>query len=220
MYLQNNGKPYSITIDKQKCIDWYESDGKRKVVEIIWPRRESLEGPEAKEKRMVKELGIAPSQKALLYYASDARIEPGKPEEVASGRPLGKPKIMYEDKTFIVTHYPHVINYFAGGKFEEGSSYNIPVAGSDWAKKLGADFVKVENDTHAELIMKTFHFIDEVNEDGKIIKSNPWREKEDNKPVEGNMPKDLLEFDVDQAPRKSAIAKRAKLTKDENMETT
>ena len=218
-YLINNAKPQLITVDKQKCLEWFESDGKRKIIEIAWAGRENLDGPERKELTLLKELGLekATSQKVITYYDRDAIITPGKPLEVSSGRPLGRPKVVYADDTFTVSNYPHIIDYVCGKNAEGIATYTLPVKGSELAKKLGSDMVLVVYDCHAELLLKTFHFLVLTDEQG-VSKGNKYRKAENNNPVEGNIPPNMIEFDVNHAPRKGKIENRSTLTRSDTLD--
>ena len=92
-----------------------------------------------------------------------------------------------------------------------GRKYNIPVAGSEWAKKT-SDITMIENNADAERLLKTYHFLVECDANGEVGE-NKYR-KEDNAQVVGKIP-ETIDIPIEKAPRKDSIQKRSSLTRTE-----
>ncbi len=159
-YLKNNARPRTITIYKQRFTDYLDEDGNKWNLKIIC-QREHNDDDEVKE---LKKFMVADDEKVIIF-TKNGRIQERKTYPV--------------DNTFEVENYPHVIEVHCGlSKFDE-RIYSIYVGGI--TEILRADDI--------EIIMKLYHFIDEVDEKGAVIRKNPYLSKDWNKKMVVDMAK-------------------------------
>jgi len=188
-YLINNGKPFQKTIYNQRYDSWMENPKNtyRKIVETIILNRDGglgieNEGKSGEEPEKAKQLGLMETDKAWIYYEDDGR----KVSEIfKNGRILQKKTITHIDDSFTVTCYPHVSNVVLGasGTFTEKRKYTI----------LCGKVAEVETDRDVDILMKQFHFLDECNQKGEVIRKNKFR-NETTEEIKGQMPRDFGEL--------------------------
>lgn len=163
-YLKNNAEPQTLTIYNQRSIEYYEEAQKGKFVkrriDIAMHRegRSFIKNDPVRDPHRIDEFAIKHNlskfNKLLIHYKNDRFVQgPNNPDL--------KPVSF----SFTVVHYPHIVGFKRGEGIEDEREYNL----------LVGEVVKVENDFDAEDIIKTYHFVDEVNEKGEIIMENPYR---------------------------------------------
>lgn len=153
-YLRNDGDPKRELIDIQRHWHWMDEKGKKRVIEIIMRRDES----DAREKRLADQLRLTVGEKAVLYFQPDGSIVK---------------KVLDENQTFTVENWPHILGVVYGdgeGELSKRRRYRI----------LVGEIVKITNEKDYNKLWKTFGFLNEVDEDGKIIRENVFEEEKKN----------------------------------------
>ena len=201
-YLKNNGQPYKIILNRQTKVGYTNKEGQRKEVRIVFwrdPNTKSIENTEAQE------IMIPKDKKAILWYKieHDPRAVGGirKTEENEERKLLGY--------TLPIWDFPHVIGFTVGESHKDERIYNVMIG----------DTVEIENDDDAEELLKTFHFVDEVDKDGNIlenehkktgamVKGNPYKSYDNRKVDIRRAPLAYDELSRDAAPRANPLDKR------------
>ena len=146
--LKNNGQPSAITIYSQRFIDYMGPAHKGKFdsfhIIIGMVREESID-------HEVEKFRIGEDEKVIIHHKNGE---------------YQRREIVPIDKSFVVTHYPHIVNFKVGLNQYNERRYNV----------LRGQTAQIENDDDADIIFKTFSFVDEVNEKGEIIRENRWQE--------------------------------------------
>lgn len=151
-YLKNNARPRTITVYKQRFTDYLDEDGNKFNIKIIC-KREHNDDEEVKE---LKKFMVADDEKVIIY-TKNGKIQERKTYPI--------------DNSFEVMNYPHIIEVHCGlNKFDE-RIYSIYVG----------SITEISRADDVETIMKLYHFIDEVDEKGTVIRKNPYLSKDWNK---------------------------------------
>ena len=180
-YLKNVGDPSSVLVDVQRHVWWVDKDAKKRVVEIVVRDREGQQ-PGSRELNLAEQLRLTSGEKAILYFQPDGSINK---------------KILDINHTFEVVNYPHVLGVvFSDGadEFTKKRRYNI----------LVGEVAKITNQKDFERLWKSHGFLDEVDEEGNVIRENAYTINRKNPPkkVIGSMPtkfEQMSEKDVQNA---------------------
>lgn len=165
-YLRNNGQPAVKTIYMQRYDSWKQKDGTRRIVEVVIANRNGAqEGND--ESLKASQLRLTDFQKAIIYYEDDGRI----PAEIYRDGHVFKTELRDVDFSMTVEDYPHILKYTLGapGQMGEKRRYTI----------MAGEFAEVNNAMDKDYLLKVFHFLDECDERGKIVRENPNRRRSD-----------------------------------------
>ena len=171
-YLINNSKPETIIVNQQREIEYFtESKNGKFIRHRLWiamhpvgARSDNSLDEKNKIDQYVIRYNLPPQEKLIINYKSDGFV---KDYRYTSEQ---RRDVNY---TFPVEHYKHIVDFRIGNDITNQRRYDLLV---------GA-ITKVENDLDAETIMKQYGFVDECNEKGETIKSNPIMDKIDKEPM-------------------------------------
>ncbi len=173
--LVNNATPYAITIYQNQIYSYFTKADRGKfweyrvLVAMKRPELDTLEKPDNLETNenlkwirntfIQYDKGLGALEKIFIRFR----------RENAKG---GINDFKYVDEkrvgvsgSYTVLHYPHVIGFKRGTSMRDEKEYNILV-NSDGSKLAPT---KIENDAHADDLLETFGFVDEVDEKGVIV---------------------------------------------------
>lgn len=215
-YLKNNGTPSRITINQQVKVGYLNKKGEKKEIRVIMWRETANEAVENNEAR---EIALPRDKKAIMRY----QLKPDRTsidgwrrvpdEDVEERRPLGW--------TQDILNYPHIINFGCGTSAADIGTYNI----------LVGQIAEIENGDDAEEILKSAHFVDEIDpktqepievisqaygHKGDKALGNPYRVFPSPRADVTKSPLNYVDVPESEAPRVSSIEERVtKITKAE-----
>lgn len=198
-YLKNNGKPSKFTVNEQTKVGYVNKAGERKEIRIVMWRDPNIKAVENIE---AQELMLSKTKKAILRYK--IRPDGRREEEDDSRKDVGYSQV--------ITNFPHILKYTCGTSFKDEREYNIMVG----------EIAEIENHDDAERVLKTFHFVDEVDQKGEVVevicqsyghkgekvKGNPYRVLPSQRPDMTKAPVRYEEVGEEAAPRANPISKR------------
>lgn len=189
-YLKNNGQPSSVLVDIQRHVSWWDKQGKQRMIEVILPNRES-NNPKDDEKKKAEQLKLVDGEKALLYFQPTGDIVK---------------KVVDSNFTFTVFDYPHLKGVVMGegsGLMSKKRKYNC----------LVDQILKVTNSRDFEQLWRTYQFLDEVDEEGNIIRENLYTKNLKNPPKKSDkpMPQSFGQLDEKQIPMATKDFKRSEM---------
>ena len=180
-YLKNNSKPQKITVRQQRKIEYFGPAVKGRFTRhLLYIAMHPVgfrsggellkDDPDGIDQKVLRE-NLPMNEKIIISHkgenlnssAFDVRDYRYTSEQ---RRPL--------NYTFDVEHYSHIVGFPLGADRMDERRYTL----------LVGDIVKFESDGDADEIMQRYPFVDEVNEKGEIIKSNPYMDKIDKEPMD------------------------------------
>ena len=170
-YLKHCGEPQEITITEQRFTNFRgeAEDGKfHSYKVVVGMHRSDNRDPDPEH----FELKLANNQKVVILYED--------------GEVLDK-KVYPVEMPLTITDYPHIVKFPVGKDKWDAKKYTI----------LCGETVKVENPLHADLLFKRFGFLDKVDEDGKVVHRNRYRDDK----KEAEYLKDHRETDLNKIPK-------------------
>jgi len=187
MYLlRNNARPRTITVNIQRLTDYLDENGDKWEVKVSCHRDKEEYYISPEEASELKRFVVGEDEKLMVWYKN--------------GRIHSK-QIVPIGNSYEVENYPHVLDFHCGtNKFDE-RIYNCYVGGA----------CEVSRQDDKEYILKTFHFLDEVDEKGSVIKKNPYLSKDWNKKMDvdlNRIPTRYEEMSQDSIPRQNPRSER------------
>lgn len=209
-YLKNNGVPSKINIYVQGIVKYFNKEGEHKMIRLIkWGNPDNETDESNKEAR---ELMIPKNKKAVIYHS----FKNGRwVEDNEERRDVGY--------SFIVWNFPHVLDIPVGNSARDERRYSIKVG----------EIAEVENEEDADQLMRTYWFLDEVDQQGHTLKvrskvrghegimvdGNAYRGFESKRADLSQAPRHYDEFDPKLAPRKTSMDQRVnRILYDETLE--
>uniref|UniRef100_A0A6M3IRA5 Uncharacterized protein n=1 Tax=viral metagenome TaxID=1070528 RepID=A0A6M3IRA5_9ZZZZ len=179
-YLKNNARPRNITINIQRLTDYLDEDGNKWEVKVSCHRdkEEYYIGPEEAED--LKRFVVGEDEKLMIWYKN--------------GR-IGSKQIVPIGNTYEVENYPHILDFHCGTNKYDERIYNCYVGG----------LCEIARADDKEAMLKIYHFVDEVDEKGGVIRKNPYLSKNWNQKMVVDMNKipRMEEVSPDLMPRQT-----------------
>jgi hypothetical protein len=191
-YLKNSAKPIKITIVEEPFTSYLSKDGNRCDVIVIMHRKDGEQVLLEKEN-----IGNEFIQNELKKLGDDDKMI----MNLVNGEFTGKKTIVALDHTIQITHYPHILNFAVGTSRYNRRVYNLMVG----------ETIGIENERDADVLMKQYGFIDEVDAKGVVIKEGVIHNPENIRRIEvdwNKVPKVFEEIPYTKAPRQSSLDKR------------
>jgi len=131
-----------------------------------------------------KEVGLSKDRKSQTYYRN-GRFESEVRKEIGH--------------SFSIMNYPHILDYPYGISNRDERLYTIRVG----------EMTEFSNEGDFMILLKAYHFLDEVNQKGEIIQENPYRAKKGEQIDLTKYPTSFVEVSTDAAPRATNRDQRA-----------
>lgn len=173
--LVNNATPYAITIYQDQVYSYFTKADRGKFWEyriLVAMKRPEIDDFEKVDNLETNEnlkwirntliqydKGLGALQKVFIRF----RRENGK-GSLRDFKYVDEKRVSV-DESYTVLHYPHIIGFKRGTSMRDEKEYNILV-NSDGSKLAPT---QIENSIHADDLLKTYDFCDEVDEKGVII---------------------------------------------------
>lgn len=161
-YLKNNAQPRTLTIYQQRRTEYFGEASKGKFIKyrIDIAMHREIKPLDERDRDGIDQIAIEsnlPKNEKIVISYKNGKYSSEQRKNI--------------NYSFTVIHYPHIIGFKEGVGMRDEREYNF----------LVGNITEVENDNDAEIAMKTFGFLDEVDEKGKIILENPNKPKKDDK---------------------------------------
>lgn len=196
-YLKNNGEPRAMVVSIQKLIKYWDVDGNEIGIRVImWRHTGGKTYNEAEPNKEARSRFLPENKKIFIYEKNGRKFE----EKTVD--------IGYSER---IMSYPHIVDIPCGLNADEERRYTIKVG----------EIKEIENPEDIDNLLKIYHFLDEVDENGTPIETehiltgvkvsgNPYRPLPSKRVDRFLAPTRYEEMGEDAAPRSNSIDQRVK----------